>query len=128
MSDKDTEALKQRLTEAQYQVTQCRGTEPAFSGQYCQHKEDGAYHCIVCDATLFQSGTKFDSGTGWPSFWDAAEGAVQVNEDRSHGMVRTEAVCTHCNAHLGHVFDDAWDQPKPQRYCINSAALDFKKD
>lgn len=116
-----------KLSEEQINICHFKGTEPPFSGKYLNNKEAGTYHCAACDAELFASDTKFDSGTGWPSFWDAAgKDSVALEEDLSHGMRRTEVLCKECGAHLGHVFPDG---PKPtgQRYCINSLSLDFKK-
>lgn len=120
------EALRQRLSEEQFQVTQCSATERAFTGKYWDCHDDGTYHCIVCDAQLFSSDTKFDSGTGWPSFFDPmTNDAVATVVDATHGMVRTEAICAGCGAHLGHVFDDG-PGPTGLRYCMNSAPLDLK--
>ena len=120
------EALRQRLSEEQFQVTQCSATERAFTGKYWDCHDDGTYHCIVCDAQLFSSDTKFDSGTGWPSFFDPmSNDAVATVVDATHGMVRTEAIGAGCGAHLGHVFDDG-PGPTGLRYCMNSASLDLK--
>ena len=117
---------KQSLSPEQFQVARCGGTERAFTGAYWNNKKTGLYHCICCDAPLFSSAAKFDSGTGWPSFWDGASpDAITAKEDRSHGMVRVEINCSRCDAHLGHIFSDG-PAPTGQRYCVNSASLDFK--
>jgi peptide-methionine (R)-S-oxide reductase len=118
--------LRERLTEEQYRITQQQGTEPPFSGKYVENKADGSYACICCGMELFSSEHKFDSGTGWPSFWlPLAADRVEVRLDSSHGMQREEAVCASCGAHLGHIFPDG-PEPSGLRYCINSGSLDFE--
>ena len=122
------EELRGRLSPEQYHVTQQCGTERAFTGVYWNTKEPGVYRCVVCDTPLFSSDTKYDSGTGWPSFWqEIGQGSVQRHVDNSHGMVRTEAVCGTCGAHLGHVFPDG-PAPSGERYCMNSASLRLDTD
>ena len=122
------EELRHRLTPEQYHITQQAGTERAFTGEYWDCKDEGMYRCRVCDEPLFTSETKYDSGTGWPSFYEeVAEGKVDRHTDSSHGMVRTEAVCASCGAHLGHIFPDG-PHPTGERYCMNSASLRLDRD
>ncbi len=124
----DPAELRARLTPEQYQVTQEKGTERAFSGVYWDCHDEGTYRCIVCDAPLFTSDTKFESGTGWPSFYQPmSDEAVATERDTSFGMVRTEATCASCGAHLGHVFPDG-PNPTGLRYCMNSASLRLDTD
>jgi peptide-methionine (R)-S-oxide reductase len=125
-SGKSDAAWRQSLTPAQYAVLRERGTERAFTGEYDHKFDAGTYACAACGQELFTSETKFNSGCGWPAFYAAKAGdRVNLTKDVSHGMTRTEVTCARCGSHLGHVFDDAPDQPTGQRYCINSVALKF---
>jgi len=125
--EKTDEEWRKVLTPLQFEVTRKQATEPPFSGEYNKFDEDGVYHCVACDTALFESETKYDSGSGWPSFWKAIdEGNIKKIEDRSHGMVRTEIRCGACGSHLGHLFNDG-PQPTGLRYCVNSNSLDFNQ-
>jgi len=139
LADLSDEEWRDRLTDDEYHVLRERGTEPKFSGDYLDHKADGTYTCAACGAELFDADTKFDSGSGWPSFYDVVEhgstgnqtasgdvvdSAVELETDTRHGMRRTEVLCARCGGHLGHVFEDGPD-PTGERYCINSVALEF---
>lgn len=117
---------REELTPEQYQICRCAGTERAFTGEYWDTKTPGIYHCSACDAPLFSSDTKYDSGSGWPSFYAPLDAAAVIEKtDRAHGMLRTESLCARCDSHLGHVFPDG-PQPTGLRYCMNSASLTLK--
>lgn len=124
--EKTDEEWRQELTPEQYQIARQAGTEAPFTGKYHDSKDPGTFHCVCCDTPLFNSGEKFDSGTGWPSFWQpVTKDAVETKSDRAYGMVRNEVVCAKCDAHLGHVFPDG-PPPTGLRYCMNSASMDLK--
>jgi len=124
---KSDDEWKKELTEEEFYVTRKHGTEAPFSGKFYDYKGDGLYRCVCCDAPLFESDTKFDSGTGWPSYYEGVEGAIKEIKDISHGMIRIEVRCANCDAHLGHVFPDG-PEPTGQRYCINSVSLKFEEE
>jgi peptide-methionine (R)-S-oxide reductase len=123
---KTEDEWKKILSPEAFYVARQHGTEAPFSGKFYNTKDEGTYRCVCCDTPLFESDTKFDSGTGWPSYFEAIEDAVTEIKDMSHGMIRTEVRCSTCGAHLGHVFEDGPD-PTGLRYCINSLSLDFKE-
>jgi peptide-methionine (R)-S-oxide reductase len=126
--DKSDQEWRDELTPEQFAVCRAGGTERAFSGEYVDCKEDGTYSCVCCGQTLFRSETKYDSGSGWPSFWQSVDpGVVRLLDDNSHGMRRVEVRCARCDAHLGHLFDDG-PRPSGKRFCINSVALRMDPD
>ena len=121
------ELNKKHLSQDQFEVTQNCGTEPPFSGELLYEKRDGIYSCVVCDFALFESEKKYESGTGWPSFYDALEDTISTKEDNSYGMKRVEINCKKCDSHLGHIFPDG-PRPTGQRYCVNSLSLTFSEN
>ena len=123
---KTDEEWKKQLSPEAFNVCRQHGTEAPFSGMYNDNKEDGIYHCICCDAPLFEASTKFNSGTGWPSYYESIEDSITEIKDVTHGMVRVEVTCSSCDAHLGHIFPDG-PEPTGLRYCINSVCLEFKE-
>ncbi len=127
-SNQNREDWKAKLTSEQYEVLRNKATEKPFTGNFLHNEKKGTYVCVACGNELFSSAHKFDSGSGWPSFYDIEEsGAVKLVDDTSHNMNRTEVICARCGGHLGHLFDDAYDQPTGKRFCINSISLDFKE-
>ena len=126
-TQKSEQEWRQQLSDEQYKVARCGGTEPAFTGEYWDYHDPGTYRCVCCGEPLFDAETKFESGSGWPSFYQPVDKeSVELKVDRSHGMSRTEVTCSKCGAHLGHVFPDG-PRPTGQRFCMNSASLSFKK-
>ena len=126
-TQKSEQEWRQQLSDEQYKVARCGETEPAFTGEYWDYHDPGTYRCVCCGEPLFDAETKFESGSGWPSFYQpVAKESVELKVDRSHGMSRTEVTCSKCGAHLGHVFPDG-PRPTGQRFCMNSASLSFKK-
>lgn len=126
MKNLSDDEWRKKLTKEQYDVLRKKGTEAPYTGSLLHNDKRGVYKCAACGNVIFDSSTKFDAHCGWPSFYDAKKDSVNLTEDDSLGMVRTEVTCANCGSHLGHVFPDAPDQPTGQRYCINSVALDFK--
>ena len=129
MKEKSEAEWREELTDEQYRILREKGTERAFTGEYDLHFEEGAYHCAGCQTKLFDSGSKYDSGCGWPAFYKTAEDGVVVEKlDKSFGMIRTEVLCGNCGGHLGHVFPDGPADKTGMRYCINSVSLDFRNE
>ncbi len=126
--EKSEEEWKKKLSPEQYRVLREKQTEAPFTGKLLYNKDKGAFLCAACGNVIFDSSTKFDSGCGWPSFYDARKGSVRIKIDLSQGMIRKEVLCARCGSHLGHLFKDAPKTPTGKRYCINSLALSFKKD